>query len=330
MGQAAGSARTAASAGEAAAFTEQAGKFAEKAKAARERQAATQKFTHATGMVGAAPILAYTIPIKGATKYGGMAGRSMAEFLRDRANTLEAAGDKTGYVDKLRKTADNFNRFFGTPMRDEMGNVKRDPTTGKPLIATRGAITQWAKDRLRQGEAIKQKIVRQGLNIMVKPHAYDVVNPATGKPYGPLSAVEQEAVFAIRNGRARLLKHLTEALPEFPLEEIVRMGSRSRDQGFSLSNEGAQMAMAFENGLLDETQNRRISEAVGALDFFIEQYLGGPRRAGEGTTRRDPNTGEVLRDPLDPYQDMPVPEMTKLQRALRDSPAQELADLFDR
>jgi hypothetical protein len=329
--QAAGKAQAAATPEEAAAFTEKAAGYTEKAQKARERQKAAATFERSTGLVGAAPIMAYTIPIKGATRLAGTAGRSFADRFREQANRLERAGDQTGRAGWYRRRADDLNRFAGTPMRDANGNAVIDPNTGKPQIVQRGAVSQWAKDRLRRVEAKKQQIVRQGLNMLMKPYAFDEVNPETGKAYGPLSPIEQEAVFAVRNGRSRLLVTLQQALPELNLETIVQFGSRSRDEGFSLSDDGARLAVAFETQGLNPTQTRRIAEAVGALDYYIETNLAGPRREGYGTAWRDPDTGELKRDPLDPYLDMPVPRMEGLQQALRRSAeTQDLADIFDR
>jgi hypothetical protein len=329
--QAAGRAKTATTAEEAAAFADEAARYTAKAKTARDQQQAAAKFERATGLIGAAPILAYTMPIKGATRAAGYAGRSWADYKRRKATRFDESGDATGIAGRLRQQADVLNRFAGTRLLDPEGNPVLDPETGKPLIATRGAVTQWAKDRLRRVEAKKQAIVRQGLNTLVKPFAYDEVNPTTGKKYGALTSIEEEAIFAVRNGRSKLLVNLQKALPDLDLETIVRYGSRSRDKGFSLSDEGARLAVAFEQNLLDQTQARRIAEGVGALDEYIEQNLAGPRREGYGTVYRDPQTGELKRDPLDVYLDMPVPNMERLQQALRRNAAtQDLADIFDR
>lgn len=326
---AAGEANAAGAAEEAAAQAAKSAGYAEAAARARVRKEAARTFEHGAARVAAAPMYPYTYAYKFGRTYSGEAGRWWADRLRSQADALDAAGDQSNLATVKRNKADRYNRIFGTPLRDPQGNPVLDEK-GNPVIAERAGITQWAKDRLRRIEARISKLHREGINIFQKPLFHEDINPDTNQPYGPLTPDEEAAVFAIRNGRSTLLRFMQDALPDFSLEKIVEMGSRSRHEGYSLTDEGARLAVAYERGTLDMKQYQRLATAVNQLDTFIETYMSEPRRQGEGTVYRDKKTNQLKRDALDPYQDLPVPELGKLQRALRNSPAQDIADVLDR
>lgn len=325
-------AESAASTPEAMAFDEMQRDYKEQADKWRARQTTARTFTRATERVGAAPIYAYTLPFKASKWAAKNSGRYLAEYMRARADELDAAGN-TPAASQNRLYADRLSRMFGAPVKDPDGNIVYETgADGKPrpVYVERSATNDWARERVRKIEARISKLKREGINIFTKPHAYDQINPETGDVWGPLTPDEEAAGFAIRNGRSKLLIAIQERLPEIPLQDVVRMGSRSNDIGYNLTEDGAKLAVAYEQGKLDPVRSARLAQFVAQLEQYVEQYLGMPARKGEGTVRWNPAKQEYKRDPLDPYQDMPVPDFEKLRAALRAHvDGQTLADMMD-
>lgn len=267
-------------------------------------------FTRATEKVAAAPMYPYIYGFRGAKYLTDYAGRAFADRLRAQADKLDAEGSTTNTASGLRRTADRANQFFGTPVRDEFGNAVLNDQ-GKPIIIQRPTVMQWAKDKLRRQETTTSEVQNAVVDTITKPPHFETDGEV--KPY------EQEAAFALRNGMAATIHFAMRAMPEIPLEEWRRMSNVNEHPNFHISLEGLRLALDFmENKVENPNTRDRVDFIVQATDQIIDTYISEPSRQGYGVD-----------NPLDPYQDLPLPEIDRLRKALEAAGADDLVTIMD-
>ncbi len=230
--------------------------------------------------------------------------------MRTKADNLDAEGDTTGKAESKRKTADRANQFFGTPVRDPYGNTIYDKN-GKPVIIQRPTVMQWAKDKLRRQETTTAEIQNAVVDTITKPPHYETE--------GDITPAEQQAAAALRNGTAATIHFAMRSMPEIPLEEWRVMSNLNEHPDFHVSAEGLQLALDFmENKVQNPATRDRVDFVVQATDQLINTYISEPSRQGYGVDT-----------PLEPYQDLPLPEINRLREALKNAGATELLAIMD-
>lgn len=269
-----------------------------------------KNFTRATEKIAATPMYPYIYGFRGARYVTDHVGRMWADRLRKAADNLDDAGDTTKKAEYYRKSADNANRFFGTPVRDPYGNTIYDKQ-GKAVIIQRSSVAQWAKDKLRRQETTTSEIQNAVVDQIKKPPHYETD--------GEIKPAEQEAAFALRNGFAASIHFISKLMPEIPLEEWRLMSLVNEHPDFHVSLEGLQLAIDFmENKVESPTTRDRVDFVVQTTDRIINEYISEPSRQGYGVD-----------NPLAPYQDLPLPEIDRLRAALKDSNSTELLEIMD-
>ena len=152
------------------------------------------------------------------------------------------------------------------------------------------------------------------------PLLRDEINPATGEVWGPLTDIEQQAVIAALNGRAQLISYLSKNDSLAP-GDIADFGRFDYTDGYSLTPEGAQLAVEFINGhesgnvsshpyvtkSMTPDHYARISHAVDSIAKSMIEL------SNKGTQ------GYGRKSPLDASYFTPVPFANKLKDALRRS-----------
>ncbi len=152
------------------------------------------------------------------------------------------------------------------------------------------------------------------------PLLRDEINPATGEVWGPLTDIEQQAVIAALNGRAQLISYLSKNDSLAP-GDIADFGRFDYTDGYSLTPEGAQLAVEFINGYesgnvsshpyvtksMTPDHYARISKAVDSIAKSMIEL------SNKGTQ------GYGRKSPLDASYFTPVPFANKLKDALRRS-----------
>jgi len=270
-----------------------------------------RNFTRATEKVAAAPMYPYIYGFRGARYVTDHVGRAWADRWRRQADNLDDAGDTTKKAEYKRKAADNANRFFGTPVRDPYGNTIYNDK-GKPVIIQRASVAQWAKDKLRRQETTTSEIQNAVVDQITKPPHFETD--------GEITPAEQQAAAALRNGFAASIHFISKLMPEIPLEEWRVMSLVNEHPDYHVSLEGLQLAIDFMDNKVQNPNTRdRVDFVVQTTDRIINQYISEPSRQGYGVD-----------NPLDPYQDLPLPEINRLREALKDSGSVELLEIMDR
>ena len=274
------------------------------ARSAAARTASTLRPVARVGnLVGDAPI---ELPIralgKGFNKYGAIK-RNTALKLYQEADALERVNPANAEIEQKRARARLIESRYG---KDVM-------VDGKPLTLTNVALNKMANRARRRMETAPVEIDRAFINIVDRPAFYEDINPATNEPYGPLSAVEQEAVIASLNGRGNLVRRIARQLGQTP-GRIAWLGRYNMYPEYSLSEAGAKLAVDFIEGTLDEVQTARLAEARSRLSQELE---GVSAKAREGYGRRSK---------LSPAYDVPTPMPDRLATALNNAGRADLAE----
>jgi hypothetical protein len=177
--------------------------------------------------------------------------------------------------------------------------------------ATKAKIRQAVRNSEFEAELVKQTL----LNIQKNPEFKDVVNPATGEAWGELSQIENEAIIAVINGRAALVKYLVENLNKTP-EEIAELGRYDATPEYHLSGSGARLSIDFVNGNLSPEQYQRLSSAVEGLMKALVEVA---QKSVDGVGRRSALSTDYL---------IPLPFVNRLKVAVAKSKNKVLIDLF--
>ena len=191
---------------------------------------------------------------------------------------------------------------------------------GITTIVTNKAINKFGMRVTRRAAANADRINSAMLEINDKPEFYDQVNPETGQVWGKLSDVENQAVLSIVNGRAPLIRVIAEKLGMTP-GEVAHMGRLDFTPKYSLTPEGANLAVDFLNNNVSEQQYARLATAAQKISDVLETQSE-LARAGYGR-----------KAPLGPGYDVPTPFPDRLAKSLADNGrgdlAQELNQLIE-
>lgn len=191
---------------------------------------------------------------------------------------------------------------------------------GITTIVTNKAINKFGMRVTRRAAANADRINSAMLEINDKPEFYDQVNPETGQVWGKLSDVENQAVLAVVNGRAPLIRVIAEKLGMTP-GEVAHMGRLDFTPKYSLTSEGANLAVDFLNNNVSEQQYARLATAAQKVSDVLETQSE-LARAGYGR-----------KAPLGPGYDVPTPFPDRLAKSLADNGrgdlAQELNQLIE-
>jgi len=260
----------------------------------------------AADIISDAPI---TLPAYGIGKgvnLSGRMGRSHANNLRAKAATTEAQNPQNPKVQTLRTTADKLDDFFG----------KEVFVSGVARTITRKAQNRFTNRAMRRTNSVVDALSRTLPKIANEPLYRDDINPATGEAYGPLSAVEQQAVIATLNGRARLINEVAARLGKTP-GEVALLGRYDYAPMSSLTPEGAQLAVDFLNMNVDDVTGQRLANAAERLSRELEANS---QLAREGYGRQNP---------LARMYDIPLPEPRRFAARLRETGATDALILAD-
>jgi hypothetical protein len=177
--------------------------------------------------------------------------------------------------------------------------------------ATKAKIRQAVRNSEFEADLVKQTL----LDIQKNPEFKDVVNPDTNEVWGELSQMENEAIIAVINGRAALVKYLVENLNKSP-EEVAELGRYDATPEYHLSGSGARLAVDFVNGNLKPEQYQRLSSAVeGLMNVLVEVA----QKSVDGVGRRSALSTDYL---------IPLPFVNRLKVAVAKSKNKALIDLF--
>ena len=236
----------------------------------------------------------------------GRFGRWNANRLRNQAAAVEAADPINPEVSEKRRRADKLDSYFGKELFVD----------GVARTLTNKALRKMNNRVLRAASTADDAVRQAMLGIQDRPLYRDEINPATGEAYGPLTPVENQAVIAILNGRARLINELMPRLNR-TAAQIAERGRYRYAPGAGLTPEGAQLAVDFLNRNVDDVTGQRLADAVERLSRELESTT---QLAREGYGRRRA---------LEPMYDIPVPEPVRLSARLRQEGAIDQADALD-
>jgi hypothetical protein len=177
--------------------------------------------------------------------------------------------------------------------------------------AQKAKIRQAVRNAEFESNLIKKKL----LDIQQNPEFKDVINPATGEVWGELSQIENEAIIAVLNGRAALIKWLTENLNKTP-EQIAELGRYDATPEYHLSGSGARLALDLVNGNLSPEHYQRLSAAIENLATALIEVS---QKAVDGYGRKNILSTDYL---------IPLPFVNRLKAAVLKSKNKELIALF--
>lgn len=257
-------------------------------------------FSRAVNKIADAPI---TLPAKAvgkSWKYWVDTRRTKANKLRADAN-FEAAnlGGETVTARNLRNKANRMDARWGKIVMDEQGQPLLGPD-GKPIV-TANATLQRMLNRFRQAWARNESTIVQGMKDLKE-------NP----DFGPLTDIEEQALFAVANGRAQLIAEIANRTGEAPSDIAFKMRPVKSEEGRYLSREGAELAVALVNGDLDPATTQRLSAATQRLKELMEQTT---RYKRKGSIYKE-GAGYGRAKPLDPAMEVPTPKPEWLIEAL--------------
>lgn len=179
------------------------------------------------------------------------------------------------------------------------------------------AINKAARMELFDKESTKRII----LGIKTEPLYKKDINPDTGVEWGELTPAEEQAVISSINGRAQLVKWLSERLGMTPtaVSVIGRVNNRAE---MHLGPDGANLGVDFlnhtsDNPTMSQAQYERLSDATERL---AKQSAYATQRAVAGWGRKNNLSAEYL---------TPTPFVKNLESNLKKWGNQEVLDFFD-
>lgn len=189
----------------------------------------------------------------------------------------------------------------------------------KAATNMRMSLTHAQKAKIRQAvrnAEFESNLIKQTLlDIQKNPEFKDVVNPVTGEVWGELSQIENEAIIAVLNGRASLVKWLTENLNKTP-EQIAELGRYDATPEYHLSGSGARLALDLLNGNLSPEHYQRLSSAIENLAKALIEVT---QKSVDGYGRKNMLSTDYL---------IPLPFVNRLKAAVLKSKNKELIKLF--
>jgi hypothetical protein len=148
------------------------------------------------------------------------------------------------------------------------------------------------------------------------------INPTTGKEWGELSPAEEQAVIASVNGRAQLIKWLSETIGMEP-KELALVGRVNERPEMWLDPNGASLGVDFlnhtsQNPTMSDAQYERLSDAV---DRLVKSSVDATHKAVSGWGRKNPLSVEYL---------TPTPIVKYLERNLKSWGNKPVLELFNK
>ena len=177
--------------------------------------------------------------------------------------------------------------------------------------STRQQIRQAVRNSQHEQAAVERKM----LDIKQNPLLKDEINPATGEVWGELTPIEEQAIISVLNGRAALIKGLSERLGIEP-ERVAELGKYDETPEYWLSPQGARLAMDFVEGRLTPEHYDRLSQALNNLAEYVVLST---QKAVEGYGRRNLLSPDYL---------VPLPFINKLKSAVMQTKNRDLIELW--
>lgn len=177
--------------------------------------------------------------------------------------------------------------------------------------STRQQIRQAVRNATHEENAVSRGM----LDIKRNPLLKDEINPATGEVWGELTPFEEQAIMSVLNGRAGLVKALSEKTG-IPAERLAELGKFDESPEYWLTPQGARLAMDFVEGRLTPEHYDRLSNA---LNLLAEGIINETQKAVTGFGRRNLLSPDYL---------LPLPFINKLKKAVMESKNPELIELW--
>jgi len=264
--------------------------------------AKVSKAANVADWIGDAPI---RLPIEAVSKSvstAGKYGRYKANNLRAEAARREALDPMDPEVMSKRAKANRLEARWGKEI-DRGGIV---------TVVTQKLLGTGVGRAVLRANKNGTKIVREMTEVADKPLFWEDL--------GPMTPEENQAVFAIINGRAALIEEVAQRTGQ-SVEYIAEIGRYNFEPGYSLTPAGARMASDYLNGRLSPQQSSRIQDAAqkvsARLEIQTEQARGGYGR----------------KTPLTPSYDIPFPSPDKFADAMarigRSDVAEEIGALYE-
>lgn len=260
------------------------------------------KAANVADWIGDAPI---RLPIEATSK----AVKMTAQYQRNKAGRLRAKAAELELEDPANPEILDLRRRAN----------RREATWGKE-VNRGGVVTVVTQKLLRTG--VGRAVLRANKNgtQIVREMTEVADKPLFWEDLGPLTPEENQAVFAVLNGRAALIDEIAARINQSP-EYIAEIGRYNFEPGYSLTPDGARMASDYLNGRLPPQQASRIEDAARKVSARLE-IQSQQARAGYGR-----------RSPLTPAYDVPFPSPDKfaeaMARAGRVDVAEEIAALYE-
>lgn len=281
--------------------------------AARWAQATQKvgKFATATDRVAAAPFLGVTKGLAGiATEIRTGKGYG---YLSDKLNL--PAGWKYGqarYEQIMKDLADLRAAEPDIPNNDPRVTDLLNKAQRAYVVANSFSLRRTIR-MLTKRERYEADQVRRALQNAVEGNE---INPETGEPWGPISPAEEQAIIALFNGTAALVRWFTENTNMTP-EQIAVAGRHTMEPGYWLTPEGAELALGYLNGTLPDAQYRRMGHVSRVLQEVVQNTT---QQAVEGYGRTAA---------LDPSYLVPTPFAQNLADAIRRNGNAELIEAWN-
>lgn len=197
-------------------------------------------------------------------------------------------------------------------LRDLVNKFNRHADMGRGTLKA-AVIRRAARDAVFDGSQTFRALIKEKLN---PAYAKDI-NPDTGEVWGELSPVEEQALLATINGRAQLIKAMSEKTGLSP-SELAILGRVDWMPEYHLSPAGAELAVKFVNGdvSVSSMQYDRLNGAIEGIGKSIENI----------TNKSLAGYGRQTKMPLD--YTVPTPHVNQLLDAIKRSGNKELMDLY--
>ena len=236
------------------------------------------------------------VPVTWETNLWGQS--AAAKYATQIADYHAAYPDATLADGNLKRLVDSFNRHA------DMGR-------GSLKAAV---IRRAARDAVFDGSQTFRALIKEKQN---PAHAKEI-NPDTGEAWGELSPVEEQALLATINGRAQLIRAMSEKTGLSP-SQLAYLGRVDWMPEYHLSPAGAELAVKFasNDGSLSAMQYDRLSGAVEGIGRSIENV----------TNKSLDGYGRQAKMPLD--YTVPTPHVKQLFEAIKKSGNKELMDMYE-
>lgn len=197
-------------------------------------------------------------------------------------------------------------------LRELVNKFNRHADMGRSTLKS-AVIRRAARDAIFDGSQTFRALIKEKIN---PAHSKDI-NPETGEVWGELSAVEQQALLATINGRAQLIKAMSEKTGLSP-SQLAILGRVDWMPEYHLSPAGAELAVRFVNGdaSLSAMQYDRLNGAIEGIGKSIENI----------TNKSLAGYGRQTKMPLD--YTVPTPHVKQLFEAIKKSGNEDAMAIF--